>query len=45
VSAAAILLDEATRTVAEIAARLRGQSGPAARTSSAGANPAPPDGV
>jgi carboxyl-terminal processing protease len=45
VSAAGILLDEATRTVAEIAARLRGQSGPAARTSSAGANPAPPDGV
>ena len=42
VSAAGILLDEATRTVAEIAAR---QRGPSARTSAAGANPAVPDGV
>jgi len=45
VSAAGILLDEATRTVAEIAAREGSQSGSANRTSSAGAAPAPPDGV
>lgn len=47
VSAAGILLDEATRTVAEIAARQRVQSGAAARTSAAGAGatPALPDGV
>jgi carboxyl-terminal processing protease len=45
VSAAGILLDEATRTVAEIAARQRGQSSPASRTSAAGANPSSPDGV
>jgi carboxyl-terminal processing protease len=44
VSADGILLDEATRTVAEIAARQRGQSAPAARASAA-ANPALPDGV
>ena len=45
VSAAGILLDEATRTVAEIAARTRGQSGQAARASAAAEAQVPPDGV
>jgi carboxyl-terminal processing protease len=44
VSSAEILLDEATRTVAEIALRQQGQSGAAARTSAAGGTPAAPDG-
>lgn len=44
VSAAEILLDEATRTVAEIAVRNRG-SGQAVRASAAGEGLVPPDGV